>query len=264
MRPTWKGTLSIGLLNVPVRMYSAVKEHDTRFRQVHTGCGEPVKYRKVCPTHQQELEPNEISKAVEVGRGTFVTVTEAELERLPLPTVGAIHIEGFLPAAAIPQARRQRPTYLGPDRGGERGYALLHRVIADHALAAIGKVAMRGNEQLVAIEAVEHQALVCWYLYWADEVAPVVDLNPQAVTLKPAEISLATQMVLAPEFTLQGGDAALDEITDDTEAALTALLEAKAQGLAVDRPALATTNVADLMDAIRASMELAKTRKGAA
>lgn len=265
MRPTWKGQLSIGLLNVPVHLYSAVREHDTRFNQLHRDCGERVNYVKVCRKHDRELEAREIVKGVLVtdpatAAKSYVPIEEADLEQLPLPTAHAIHVEQFIPLAEVPVMRKQKPLYLGYQDGGEKGYTLLFRAMERLEVAAIGKVAMRGNEQLVAIEPhTDSGVLVCWYLLWADEVAMPADMHLQLAAVKDRDLELATTMVKG----FMDGDG-LEALRDDSETALRELIAARVEGRPVAAPGVATTNVTDLMDVIRANMELAKTRKGAA
>lgn len=261
MRPTWKGHLSIGALTIPVQMYPAVREHDTRFHQLHLGCGARVRYRRVCPVHDRELAPHEIARGVEVGHEEYVTLTDDELACLPLPTAHAIHIEQFVPAGSLPALRKQKPVYLSYGEGGETGYSLLVRAMQRLGVAAIGKVAMRGNEQLVAVEPYPGTGtLVCWYLLWADELTAPDALAVELVDVKDRDLALACQMV---EGYSEGPG--LDALADESEAALQALIAAKAEDRAIEAPeAILTTNAADLMETIRRNLEALKAGKGAA
>lgn len=269
MRPTWTGALSIGLLTVPVKLYPATREHDTRFHLYHRNCGEPVRFQKVCPKHEQALSAQDIVKGVDrTGAGgdlsqQIITFEDAELSNLPLPGAGAIHIAQFVPrhgedgVPTIGAVRKAKAHYLGIGKGGDLAYSLLYRGMESRDLLGIGKVAMRGNEQLVAIEPVGDNVLACWYLFWADEVTQPADLHQDLAAVKDADLALAVAML--DGFTDGPG---LDALADESEAALQAAISTKLAGGALQPvPALATTNIGNVMDTIRRNMELAAARK---
>jgi len=253
MRSYWSGTLTIGLLSIPVKLYGAVKSHDSSFKRVHKNCMSPVKQVNRCPECERDVLHTELTRGHEFTKGRFVEVTDTDLDNLPLPSAGTILLDGFAPSGILPDMRREKSVYLGPDKGGGKAYAVLARAMRDQGVSAVGKVAIRDREHLVAIESPDGRALTLTQVYYADEVAPASEIPdlPDTDAASPKEVDMAKQVIGILPL-----DGALDNYTDGAQEALGKILEAKATGQPLPevrvRPATAPD---DLLTALKKTLE---------
>jgi DNA end-binding protein Ku len=143
--PIWSGTLTFGLVAIPVRMESATRSHKVAFRQVHREDQGRVKYRKVCEADGERLEPDDIGRAWEAPDGTLVPVSDEDLDALPLPTAKTIEISGFLDFSTVPDHMFDQPYFLAPaSPAADKPYVLMRDALARSGKAAVGKYAVRG------------------------------------------------------------------------------------------------------------------------
>ena len=264
MRTTWNGSISFGLVNIPVGLAPATRpaarQSDVSFRMLHRDCGTPIKQKRWCPTHDREVTPDEIVKGWEVSKGEFVLVEEADLEAIERQdTSRAIEITAFVDAAEVDPVYFDRTYFLAPatNVAARRPYVLLLNAMRETGRAALGRFVLAGKEKLVLIRARgESLALETLFLhedvYSKAEIEEVVD----GTEVKNAELVLAQQVIesLATEF----DPAAL---TSDYRRDLRALLEAKLSGAAPPKPEpVAEAPAVDLMEALRQSVADAKKR----
>lgn len=259
MKPLWSGTVSFGLVSIPVRLGSTVSSHKIPFRQMHKADHGPVRYRKKCELDDTVLTQDEIGRAYETPDGTLVEITDDELAAMPLPTAKTIEISGFLDMAGVPSAQFNTPYVLQPSSGGDKPYVLMRQALARSGKAAVGKVALHNKEQLVLIYA-HDDVLIAHTLHWPDEMKSPAEAAPTAeVKLADNEIEAAIALIEAL------GEADLDAYEDQYTAAVADLVRGKVEGAEVtpaDAPAPAAGKVVDLMEALETSLAQAKENRG--
>ncbi|WP_369266765.1 non-homologous end joining protein Ku [Streptomyces harbinensis] len=263
MRSLWKGTISFGLVSIPVKVVSATENHSVSFRQVHTADDGRVRYRKVCELDGEELSGDEIGKAYETADGSVVQLSDDDLAALPLPTARTVDILGFVPVSSIDPYQLDRSYYLAPDSGAIKPYALLREALRRSEKGAIAKLAMRGRETLALLRALEGDSeavLGMHTLLWPDEIRPATGVVPsEKVTVRDAELDLADTLM----DTLGSVDMA--DLHDEYRAAVEALVTAKVEGRApeeiTERPATGG-RVIDLMSALEDSVRTARQARG--
>ncbi|MEU6970337.1 Ku protein [Kitasatospora aureofaciens] len=260
-RPMWTGVLTFGLVTVPVALYTATQSHDVHFHQLQRGTSDRVRNKRVNERTGKEVEYADIVKGYEVTEGEYVIVEPDELERISPGRSRTIDISGFVDLADVDPIFFDKTYYLGP-RGKEyqKVYALLVEALEHAGKAGLAMFAMRGKEYLTAVRS-ENGLLELHTMHFADEVrdprSEIGDL-PEKVDLTPQEVRTAEQLIgmLAIEWKP-------DEWHDTYEEQVKKLVEDKLAGreIAVSAgPAPEATNVIDLMDALRRSLETA--RKG--
>ncbi|MEU3459253.1 Ku protein [Streptomyces sp. NPDC006733] len=259
MKPLWSGTVSFGLVSIPVRLGSTVSSHKIPFRQMHKTDHGPVRYRKKCELDDTVLSQDEIGRAYETPDGTLVEITDDELAAMPLPTAKTIEISGFLDMAGVPGAQYNTPYVLQPSSGGDKPYVLMRQALARSGKAAVGKVALHNKEQLVLIYA-HDDVLIAHTLHWPDEMKSPAEAAPTAkVQLADHEIEAAIALIDAL------GEADLDTYEDQYTAAVADLVRGKVEGAETapaGAPAPAGGKVVDLMEALEASLVQAKENRG--
>jgi DNA end-binding protein Ku len=263
MRTIWNGSISFGLVNIPIGLALATQRSDVAFRTLHRECGTPIKQKRWCPLHERDVEQDELVKGWEVAKGEFVLVEEADLESVALQRSQSIDILRFVQLAEVDPVYFDRTYYLAP-AGAEaqrRPYVLLLEAMRETGMAAIGKFVLWGKENLCLIRPLG-EALALETLFFAEDVRSSGEINEAVAetSVKEPELELAQQVIssLAGEF-----DAA--EFENEYRRDLRAMLEAKVDGREVKRPEpVAETPVVDLMEALRRSVEEAKGRKAPA
>jgi len=260
VRSLWKGSISFGLVNIPVRLYAAIEEKSVRFNLLHRECRTPIKYQKICPHCGREVSQDEIVKGYPYDRGRYVILDDEDFENLPVPTARQVQILDFTDLAEIDPVYYDRTYYLEPDEGAEKPYALLRRAMVETRRVAIAKVALRSRESLACVR-VYHQALVMETMYYPDEIRSIERLRgiAQEPPLSEREVAMATQLVENLTDSFDPG-----KYRDEYREALLALIERKVQGEAVE-PAPAPPvagKVIDLMEALEASLKATARRTG--
>jgi DNA end-binding protein Ku len=268
MRTTWNGSLSFGLVSIPVGLAPATKpaarSSDISFRMLHRDCGTPIKQKRFCPKHERDLGPDEIVKGWEVSKGQFVVVEEAELEALAQHDDSrSIEITRFVDAAEVDPIFFDRTYFLVPAAApaARRPYVLLLNAMQETGMAALGRFVQQGREKFCLIRS-KGDALALETLFLAADVYSQAEIGEAVadVDVKENELGLARQVIssLAAEFDP-------GELESDYRRDLRAMLEAKLAGeeLAAPEP-VAEAPVLDLMEALRRSVEEATGKKPAA
>jgi DNA end-binding protein Ku len=263
-RSLWTGVVSFGLVSVPVALYSATREHDVSFHQFEKGTGDRIRYQRVNERTGKEVDFANIVKGADVGDGRYVMLEPAELDSVAPGRSRSLEIHVFVDLAEIDPIYYQRSYYLAP--GSEetaKTYALLRDAMAKANRAAIGTLVMRGKEYLAAIRPV-NDILVLETMYFADEIrepTEQLDSMPSQAKAKPQEMTMAGQLIES-----MAGPWKPDEYRDTYTDRVNELIEAKKDGaeVTVSEKAPEATNVIDLMDALRASVDAAKQGRGRA
>ena len=250
-RALWTGSISFGLVNVPVRVVTAVHEHKLSFHLVHEVDDGPIGYQKICKLDDKPVSNEEIVKAFEVEKGEFVHLTDEDFDAARVEGQHTIDLEDFVPYDEIDPAFFAHTYLVGPQEGAERPYALLVRAMEDSSLAGIGKFVLRGRQYLGCLR-VRNGILTLEQMYFADEVD-----TPE--TILPAKLPNVAKRELEMGISLiQGfaGDWQPDRYHDTYREALLAIIEEKRAGREVHRaPEAEEESPPDLMEALRRSLE---------
>src|SRR3954468_1119626 len=203
-RSIWSGAISFGLVNVPVKLYTAVRKKDVRFHQLHEKDGVRIQQKRVCPEEDKEVPYEEIAKGYEVSKGQYVMIEPEELESLDPEATHTIDIEDFVHLDNIDPLFFDSSYYLVPDNRGEKAYRLLHTAMSDAGMVGIARVVLRTKQYLSAVRPVG-DALVLTTMNYADEVTDAGDLDvPGGKDFKPSEkeLDMASRLIesLATEF----------------------------------------------------------------
>lgn len=259
-RSMWAGSISFGLVNIPVKMFSAARSKDVGFNQLHQSDGSRIQMRRFCAEEGKEIPASEIVKGYEAAPGRYVVVTADELDALAPAVTKGIDIQEFVDLADIDPVYFESSYYLAPDKGGAKAYALLRMAMKEASKVALGRIVLRSRQYVVAIRPAG-DALAMETLYFPDEVIPQteLDLPENAQAFDKREMAMAQQLIgaLTEPF-----DPA--KYRDEYREQLLDLIERKAAGETVEStPApTAAPKVVDLMAALEASIAAAK--KGAA
>ncbi|MDQ3978438.1 MAG: Ku protein [Actinomycetota bacterium] len=257
-RPIWSGAISFGLVNVPVKLFSATSPKDVRFHQIDAKTNARVKQKRVSAATGEEVPYEDIVKGYELRPDTYVTITPEELETLEPKATKTIDIEDFVDLDQIDPIFFERPYYLVPDKGGAKAYALLRAAMQETNKVGIARVVLRTKQYLAAIRA-KDDVLVLETMLFPDEVNPTEDLDlpGEEVDVSGREEKMARQLIdsLTTEFEP-------DKYHDEYREKVLALIEQKAAGqeIVVEEPTEEPTKVVDLMAALEAS--LAAVKKG--
>ncbi len=259
MKTIWKGAISFGLVTIPVKVYGATEEKTLHFNQLHATDGGRIRYKRVCSVCGEEVSYQDIVKGYEYEKDHYVTLTDEELQALPVPTARSIEIERFVEAEQIDPIYFQRSYYVVPDGTGLKAYHLLREAIGDDGKVALARIALREKEHLATLR-LRDNVLVLETMYWPDEIrAPRFDELDEEVELRPQEIRMARSLIdsLTDDFQPE-------EFHDAYRAALEEVITKKVQGEEITFVEEAEpSKVVDLMEALRASVEAAKSSKPA-
>ena len=262
MRAIWKGAVSFGLVNVPVRLYSATENHDVQFRQVHREDGGRIRYQRICSIDGEQVSYDDIAKGYETEDGRMVVLTDEDLADLPTRSSREIAVDKFVPAEQIDPMLLDKSYYLEPDKTATKAYVLLRDALKAADRMAIVTVSIRAR-MTVAVLRVRDDVIVMQTMLWPDEIR-----SPEFATLgeetgaKPSELAMANMLVES-----LAGDYLPDDYEDDYKQAVDALVNAKLEGGDVrEAPAAQDSSgeVLDLLAALQRSVERAKVARGEA
>jgi DNA end-binding protein Ku len=253
MRSVWKGSISFGLVAIPIELYSATEEHKVAFHQVHADDGGRIRYRRFCTAGGEEVPYSEIAKGYELPDGELVILTDEDFADLPLASRREIEVLSFVDAGSIDPVQLSRSYHCAPTERGVKPYVLLRDALARAEKVAMVKVAVRSRESLAVLRP-RGKGLVLQLMLWPDEVREPDLSFVDDVRLRPQEVEVAGAYVEALT-----GDVDPGQLVDRYRVALDQLIEAKVAGRQVEQPpAAASLNGVDLMDALRRSIEAAK------
>jgi len=262
VRAIWKGAVSFGLVNVPVRLYSATENHDVQFRQVHREDGGRIRYQRICSIDGEQVSYDDIAKGYETEDGRMVVLTDEDLADLPTRSSREIAVDKFVPAEQIDPMLLDKSYYLEPDKTATKAYVLLRDALKAADRMAIVTVSIRAR-MTVAVLRVRGDVIVMQTMLWPDEIR-----SPEFATLgeetgaKPSELAMANMLVES-----LAGDYVPDDYEDDYKQAVDALVNAKLEGGDVrEAPAAQDSSgeVLDLLAALQRSVERAKVARGEA
>ncbi|MFD0683116.1 non-homologous end joining protein Ku [Actinomadura fibrosa] len=259
MRSIWKGAISFGLVTIPVKLYSATEQRDVAFHQVHREDGGRIKYKRVCTVDGEEVPYSDIAKGFELPSGDMVVLTDEDFADLPLSTSRRIDVLQFVGEEEVDPIYFAKSYYLEPDGQGAKPYVLLRDALEGSGRVAVVKVALRQRESLATLR-VRDGVFVLETMLWPDEVrAPDFPFLEEDIEVRKQELSMATSLIESME-----GDFDPSEYKDAYREALQQVIDAKIEGKEITRPEeeAGEEPAADLLSALRASVEAAKKSRG--
>jgi len=257
-RAIWNGVITFGMVSIPVGLTTAVQEKDVHFHQVHGVCGSRIRYQKFCPVCDRVVTDEELKKGYEVAKGRYVLMEAEDFEGLPVPSQHAIEVAAFVKAEEIDPIYYDRSYYVEPEAMGRKPFSLLMRALKEKGVNALAKIALRSKESLCVLRPMDG-VLVLETLYYPEEIRkPSEKASPEESSGESKEFKMALSLIdlLSEEF-----DPAKYE--DEYRKALLHRIEEKAEGHQVEQPPTEApeSNVIDLMEALRRSVEEAKKGK---
>jgi DNA end-binding protein Ku len=258
MRSIWKGAISFGLVTIPVKLYSATEQRDVSFHQVHREDGGRIKYKRVCTVDGEEVPYSDIAKGYELPSGETVILTDEDFADLPLSSSRRIDVLQFVEQEEVDPIYFAKSYYLEPDQQGAKPYVLLRDALENSGQVAVVKIAIRQRESLATLR-VREGVFVLETMLWPDEVrTPDFPFLDEDIEIRKQELSMATSLIESME-----GEFDPAEYKDAYREALQAVIDAKIEGKEVTRPEEAEEEpAADLLSALRASVEAAKKSRG--
>jgi DNA end-binding protein Ku len=246
------GTISFGLVSIPVRLYTAASPANVSFNQLHGFCGTRIKQQTFCPKCNKTVERAELVRGYEFAKDQYVQVKDDELKALEGEGSKIIDIAEFVPLSEVDPIYFEKTYYLGPDKGGEKAYRLLSDAMEKAGQVALAKYVMRGKESLVLIRAAQH-GLMLHTMYFADEVRNFDEVDKgQSAKIKDGELDLALQLIngLATE------SFSPERYTDEYRHRVLGMINQKVEGqeVTVSEPAAPRAQVIDLMEALKESL----------
>jgi len=255
-RAIWRGTISFGMVSIPVNLYTATESHDVRFHLLHKKDGVRLKNVRWCPKEEKQVPWDDVVRGFEYSKGRYVPITDEDLEHLPVKTVHTVDISDFVKLEEVDPIYFDKAYYLAPEETGVKAFALLREALEQTGRAAVAKVAIRDKENLCLVRPYQ-DVLTMETMLYANEIRSTQGIALDGAEVSPKELQMAVSLIenLSDRF-----DPA--RYHDEYQAALKQLLDAKVEGAPL--PAAPTEHggkVVDLMEALRASVEA--TRKKA-
>jgi DNA end-binding protein Ku len=252
-RAIWSGSISFGMVSIPVKLFGATESKDISFNLLHATCGTRLQQRRWCPTDEVDVPWNETARGYEYAKGQYVVLTDEDFERLPLPSKHTIELTSFVEEKEIDPVFYERSYYLEPAERAEKPYALLLKALEKRNLTAIATITIRKKEQLCALRA--HQGTIMLEtLFYPDEIREERGMELGAIKVSDRELEMAFTLIDIFRKPFEPS-----EYHDHYREALAELIEAKLEGKQVVKaPAPRDNRVIDLADALKRSVEAAK------
>ncbi len=255
MHTVWKGSISFGLVNIPVKMFTATEDKDIRFKYIHKECHSPVKYKKVCPVCNKEVQPDDIVRGFEYEPGKYVIMSGEDFESLQVKSEKAVEIVDFVKLEEVDPVYFDKTYFLAPQETGGKAYTLLREALGQKEKIAVAKITIRDRESLAVIR-VYKNVLMLETIFYPDEVkdSSQVPGIPENAKTTQAELDMATQLIdnLTTDFDPS-------KYVDTYREKLVELINAKVEGKqVVARKEVEKENVVSLMEALKQSIQMSK------
>ena len=258
MRPIWKGSISFGLVTIPVGLFTATDNKRPKFKQLRDKDHSPIRYKRVAEADGEEVAWEHIVKGYEVDKGTYVVFTDEELEAIGKAIAGTVDVVQFVDASEIDPIYYRSSYYLAPEKAGVKAYRLLLKALQEKNMVGIAKVAIREREYLATLRA-QDDVLVLETMYWPDEIRePEFELLAEEVEVRSEEMQMAEMLIdnLTSTFDPSAWH-------DDSREAVEEMARRKVEGeeVVVTAEAPQPSGVVDLMEALKASVEATKAKR---
>ena len=261
-RALWKGSIAFGLVNIPVELYTAVRDSRPHFRMLHADDKSPIKFERVCAREGKPVAWEDLVKGYEYEKGRFVVLTKDDFKAAAVEKSRTVDIRNFVKGEEIDDRFFETSYYLAPQKGGERAYALLREAIRETGLVGIATIVMREAQHLAALE-VKGDAMVLTMMRYAEELVDISEYSfPAATNIRKPELTMARTLVEQLADKWDPG-----QYTDEYRANLMKIIKAKMKGKTVELHETAeprSAEVVDLMERLRQSLEGSGKRTRAA
>ena len=255
-RPISTATISFGLVSVPVSLYSSSESKaNVSFNMLHKKCGSRLKQQYICPKENEVVTRDDTVKGYEFSKDQYVILNPEELKALEEKATGMIDVAEFVPLAKVDREYLEKVYYLAPDKGGERAYRLLAAALKETGKAALGQYAARGQQYLVLLRPL-NGVLVMEQLHYADEVRSTSEVTVPEGDVKPAELTLAKQLI--EQASSESFEPAKYKDTVRERVLETIQRKVDGQDITAEAAPAAGTKIIDLMEALKASLAAAK------
>jgi len=251
MRPTWKGSISFGLVYIPIAVYPATREEKLSFRQLRKTDLSPIRYKKVAEGDMKEVPADQIVKGFEYERGRYIVLSDEDFEKVRIESTHSIDITDFVDLEQVDPKFFYKPYFLEPQKGGEKAYALLHKALSGTGKIGIAKVVISNREYLAAVKP-DGLFLVLELMHFASEVLTPEELNRPKTELNDKELKMAQALIDSMSVDWQP-----DKYRDEYRNAVMEMIEQKAKNKqlpAAAPPAPKATNVVDLVKVLQESI----------
>ena len=252
MRAIWKGSISFGLVYIPIAVYPATREEKLSFRQLRATDLSPIKYKKVAEVDSKEVTADQIVKGFEYERGQYVVMKEDDFAKVRIESTHSIDITDFVDLAQVDPKFFYKPYFLEPQKGGEKAYALLHKALSGTGKIGIAKVVISNREYLASVKP-DGLFLVLDLMHFASEILSPEELKNGSVTaITDKELKMAQSLVESMSVAWEP-----EKYRDEYRTAVMELIEQKAQHKEVTgkpAPAVRATNVVDLVKVLQESL----------
>ena len=258
MRTMWKGSISFGLVHIPIKLFSATEDKDIKLRMLHKECHSPIKYERTCSVCETEVKNEDIVKGYEYEPGKYVVLNKEDLDELALEQNKSVEIIDFVKLEDIDPIFFNRSYFIGPSENGQKAYTLLKQAMEQSGKIGVAKITIRSKQHLAVVR-VYKETLVLETIYFPDEVRNVNQVPglPENIEITEKEMDTAIQLIEQLTTTFEP-----EKYTDDYRTALMDLIQAKINGNEIQHSKEAPkTNVVDLMDALQASIDQTKPKK---
>jgi DNA end-binding protein Ku len=263
MRPTWKGSISFGLVYIPIAVYPATREEKLSFRQLRKTDLSPIKYKKVAEADSKEVPADEIVKGFEYERGRYVVLSDEDFEKVKIESTHSIDITDFVDLQQVDPKFFYKPYFLEPQKGGEKAYALLHKALHGTGKIGIAKVVISNREHLAAVKP-DGLFLILELMHFASEILTAEELNRGPSTaLNEKELKMAQALIDS-----MSSDWEPEKYRDEYRTAMLEVIEQKAKNKKIPARAVVpppSTNVVDLVKVLQESLnrsQLVKVKRG--
>lgn len=258
MRPTWKGSISFGLVYIPISVYPATREEKLSFRQLRKTDLSPIRYKKVADVDQKEVPADQIVKGFEYEKGRYIVLTDEDFEKVRIESTHSIDITDFVDLDDVDPKFFYKPYFLEPQKGGEKAYALLHKALSGTGKIGIAKVVISNREYLAAVKP-DGLFLVLELMHFASEVLKPEELNRPTTQLTDKELKMANALIDS-----MSSDWQPEKYRDQYRDAVMEMIESKAKNKNLPAAAPAApkaTNVVDLVKVLQESINRSQTVK---
>jgi DNA end-binding protein Ku len=254
-RAIWRGTISFGLVSIPVNLYTATESHDVHFHLLHKKDGVRLKNVRWCPKDEKAVPWDDVVRGFEYAKGRYVPITDEDLEHLPVKTVHTVDISDFVKLEEVDPIYFDKAYYLAPEETGIKAFVLLRQALEQTGRAAVAKVAIRDKENLCLVRPYQ-DVLTLETMLYANEIRSTQGIAADGAHVSPKEIEMAVSLIenLSDSFDPQ-------RYHDEYQAALKQVIDAKVEGAPLPAvPSERGEKIVDLMEALRASVEATRRK----
>jgi DNA end-binding protein Ku len=253
------GTISFGLVSIPVKLFTAASSEQLRFNMLHSKCGGRIKQQMICPTDNEIVERENTVRGYEYARGQYVTFTEEELKALEAERSNSIEIVEFVPLTSVDFVQVERSYYLGPDKGGDKAYRLLSQSMEEAEKVAVGRWGARGKEQLVLVRPYGDDGLILHQLFYDNEVRAFDEIDTGATfSFSDAERGLAQKLIDQLSSAEFDPEKYSDSYRDRVQAAVDQKVAGQEITVAPEQP---KAQIIDLFEALKKSLSDAQAKE---